>query len=121
MTLQEIFDKVAVHLLTQQERSETCGGCAYRGERGLMCAVGCLIPDELYDSSMESLCATTILVDFPEFGKYIRGNTPHPDMPYLLSRLQNIHDHDIVDMWHYALQRCAHAYKLDDSVLNKFA
>jgi hypothetical protein len=53
MTLQETFDKVCVHLLTQLQKSvflDSNGSmaCAYRGPNGLKCAVGCLIPDELY-------------------------------------------------------------------------
>jgi len=49
-TLQETFDKVARHLLTQQAKAEQPdGNCAYRGEHGRKCAVGCLISDEEYE------------------------------------------------------------------------
>jgi hypothetical protein len=43
------------HLATQKARawSEDNGTCGYRTETGLMCAVGCLIPDELYDPEIE--------------------------------------------------------------------
>lgn len=54
MTNQEIFDKVATHLLSQGKRSALGGvGCAYRGDGGLQCAIGCLIPDELYRYELE--------------------------------------------------------------------
>ncbi len=57
---QEVFDMVARHLIGQGKRSmgvvPGMGGrtCAYRGENGTKCAVGCLIPDEAYDPSIEN-------------------------------------------------------------------
>ena len=50
---QAVFDKVVKHLLTQKRRSESKRGCAYRGEDGAMCAVGCLISDKAYDPEIE--------------------------------------------------------------------
>jgi hypothetical protein len=53
-TKQEIFDTVVTHLFTQgkaaQDEDETC---FYRAPDGCKCAVGALIPDELYDETME--------------------------------------------------------------------
>jgi hypothetical protein len=45
-TNQEAFDNVVRHLSTMKERSMTPDGasCAYRGDKGLKCAVGALIP-----------------------------------------------------------------------------
>lgn len=59
MELQQIFDTVATHLLTQNRKSineinGNSGVCAYRGNNGASCAVGCLIPDAAYKSSMET-------------------------------------------------------------------
>ena len=53
MTNQQIFNKVAKHLLKQGRRARDGNGCAYRGENGTKCAVGCLIPDALYDDRLE--------------------------------------------------------------------
>lgn len=54
MTDQELFDKVATHLLTQNAKSqESDGTCAYRGENGTKCSIGCLIPDDKYDEDFE--------------------------------------------------------------------
>lgn len=55
---QEIFDKVVAHLRKQGKPSAAYIGfpyksCLYRGPEGAMCAVGCLIPDDMYDESME--------------------------------------------------------------------
>jgi hypothetical protein len=55
---QQLFDKMAAHLLQQGSRALTidCNGaqkCVYRGDGGKMCAVGCLISDEAYTQSFE--------------------------------------------------------------------
>ena len=48
MNTQEIFDKVATHLLTQNARSHSGGSCLYRAPNGNMCAIGCLISTGTY-------------------------------------------------------------------------
>ena len=57
MTAQEIFDKVVKHLLTQGRKSihEKTRTCMYRNTNGDMCAVGALLPDELYHPLFESM------------------------------------------------------------------
>ena len=59
---QEVFDQVKNHLLTQNKKSllpneirYLGNGCAYRGENGLKCAVGCLIGDDEYTSGIEGM------------------------------------------------------------------
>jgi hypothetical protein len=59
MTLQDFFNKSAAHLLRQNARAtykkpgSDVAHCAYRGEQGFSCAVGCLIDDEHYDPVLE--------------------------------------------------------------------
>ncbi len=55
MNLIEISERVRDHLTQQMDRSESerAAGCAYRGEEGRMCAVGCLIKDDFYTSDLE--------------------------------------------------------------------
>ena len=55
MEPQQIFNKVATHLLKQNKRSIDKGTdvCLYRGPNGTKCAVGVLIPDSLYLKTME--------------------------------------------------------------------
>lgn len=55
MTAQQIFDRVAVHLATQRTQSARNGICAYRGQGGAMCAVGCLIPEHHYRPEFDRL------------------------------------------------------------------
>ena len=65
MNRQEVFDKVRTHLLAQGRKSVIhCGTyeetCAYRSLDG-SCAVGCLIPDELYDPEIEGTTVEGLL------------------------------------------------------------
>lgn len=111
---QEIFDTVAKHLLTQNARSvgsyfET-GGCRYRGPNGLKCAVGCLIPDELYDPEMEGHGSTFLVMNYPELGFH--------GVSRLLSHLQSIHDHDDVKWWPEGLRSLAAEFGLSDAVVD---
>lgn len=48
LSKQEIFDRTAAHLLAQGEPASISGDCMYRTPNGLKCAVGALIPDEVY-------------------------------------------------------------------------
>jgi hypothetical protein len=50
---QRVFDRVATHLFTQGTRAFEGGACRYRTEAGLMCAVGCFVPANVYDPDME--------------------------------------------------------------------
>lgn len=57
ITKQQIFTKVKAHLLQQGKQSmrqtKPVQICAYRGDEGLKCAIGCLIPDNEYSSCIE--------------------------------------------------------------------
>lgn len=55
LTLKQGFDIVKKHLLTQNKQSveEFSGKCRYRGGEGLKCAIGCLIPDDMYKPEFE--------------------------------------------------------------------
>lgn len=94
MTAQEIFDKVFEHLVSQGRRSvrDMSHFCQYRlvldsGEV-LKCAVGCLIPDELYDPDMEGLTVTQLFRDYPQ----IMQKAGIDNFLELLKRLQSVHD-----------------------------
>jgi hypothetical protein len=62
MTNQEIVNFVAEKLRAQNGSSTSHCGCAYRGENGRRCAVGWLIPDELYKPFMENEVVTQPIV-----------------------------------------------------------
>jgi len=97
MNKQDIFNKVATHLLNQNKRSSmrTKAGaicCAYRGDDGTSCAVGCLISDKDYTADMEAHSVSPLFRDFPIIG----AKLGHKDF---LSKLQWIHDQAIIGEW----------------------
>jgi hypothetical protein len=62
-TLQEIFDQVKDHLLTQNQKAvnPNTADCMYRTSEGLKCAVGCLISDEEYNPTFEGVASIGLL------------------------------------------------------------
>lgn len=87
MTEQEVFDTVVDHLRKQNyERSVNDNDrCMYQGNDGLKCAVGCLIPDELYDPNLEAKDALQVC--------HILGSKwPPAQHADLLHALQITHD-----------------------------
>lgn len=103
MNQRQIFEKVKNHLLTQKVRSSTPNcSCAYRGENGTMCAVGCLIDDEHYSESLERKAVHDegVLKALAKSGIIVNqiGTIT------LLSSLQYIHDNLNPDQWETALQ-----------------
>lgn len=108
-TNQEIFDTVADHLLKQGKRSQSVLNgrevCMYRGDGGLMCAIGCLILDDLYDVAMEGDGVEHVL-SFP--GDPL-GFVPTFEQVALLRRLQYIHDDASPSTWAKSLRMLAAA------------
>jgi hypothetical protein len=104
---QEIFDFVVDHLRRQgEEAKNVAGACVYRNYRGQTCAVGCLIPDELYDRELET--------DSPSntsFWKVLNVNTPSSDRITLLVDLQLTHDQGR-GFWEESLISIANYYNL---------
>lgn len=87
MTAQEVFETVATHLLKQGGQARNEEGCAYRAPDGSKCAAGCLIPDDLYDPSIEGKAIWALIHHHPEkIGPAILAH------PCLVGDLQNLHD-----------------------------
>lgn len=89
MTRQETFNTVVAHLRQQGRQAVNSGGrqCQYRGEDGLKCAAGCLIPDEDYRKDFEGrgvMTNTEIATLIRRLGHDVE----------LVSSLQDIHDDD---------------------------
>lgn len=121
MTKQEIFDRVARHLLAQGKRAVAMMDdgeeqCRYRGEGGTKCAVGCLIADEAYSSAIEGKTAGTILVrDALRDSGVDMSDESTVDM---LRALQEVHDDHTVSAWPESLREVALDYDLSAEVLN---
>ena len=93
LSKQEIFDKVAEHLLTQMKRSgQLVYGefeCLYRGPNGTACAIGCLIPDEEYSPDMENC---SFLVNQKAFPDELLRKIGIVENKGICEDLQSIHD-----------------------------
>lgn len=104
MNAQQMFDHVADHLATQQVQSAFVNErgtlhCRYR-HYGLKCAVGALIPDELYEKTLEGRGIERLIqaaearahtpLDEPIYA-FLR-DTFKPNLRSLAIQLQNVHD-----------------------------
>lgn len=87
MTRQEIFDTVVRHLYSMPHRAMLKGNCAYRSDDGLKCAVGCLIPDEIYDPKMETFDILRLMVEWETLPAFFCSENIG-----LLIKLQSAHD-----------------------------
>lgn len=116
-TKQQIFDQVAVHLLTQMFQSRGQGGtCFYRGVGGLKCAAGCLIADDEYTLAMDTKG------DFIGTGwrnLVTRGLVPQHDNSEFIRALQNIHDQEPPEGWKKALELFAIDNELNTEAIDK--
>ena len=114
LTEQQVFDRVAKHLLTQNKKSGhwVCGtgfgrifDCLYRGPNGLKCAIGVLIPDEKYEPEFEGLGAINkelcAAAGISHIGKDFLGD------------LQDIHDQHRPSRWAQKLRAFAKKHKLN--------
>ena len=94
MTDQQVVDTVGAHLVKQGVRSvDARGDCVYRDAYGNECAIGCLIPDELYDPEMENIAIERFNKEISPFhgiNDYLGLHSPSRVL--LLSKLQSLHD-----------------------------
>jgi len=125
MSKQEIFDKVAKHLLTQGRKAthtqpDANSVCMYRTPDGLKCAAGCLIPDEIYHPQMEG----------KRFGGLIREEAAvaalfKPEDLGLIFQLQLMHDSTASSTFKKTIPKdliyIADQYNLNKDVLKEFS
>lgn len=108
---QEVFDVVTKHLLTQNQKSRVDTSCMYRGPGSLKCAVGALIPDDVYSYAMEGYPACVLLEQFSGVAATLFGDSPK-QYEGLLVELQLIHDNSYVgvEKWPEELYGVAKAF-----------
>ena len=126
-SLQEIFDLVARHLLIQNAKSIILGNyCRYRDFDGRSCAIGCLIPDDMYEEGMEGTGVTGLVETYPEindmfpseaFNLMDESEDDINDNSSFMSRLQIIHDEYEPQHWHNQLAEVALDFGLSQEVL----
>jgi hypothetical protein len=127
LTNQDAFDGAMLHLINQGHSCVSASGQArYRGPRGKS-AIGALIPDELYVTSMEGRKVHHLLAargsEYDALRERLGSVTPS-----LLDDLQDLHDRSGACMptlyRHLALagaQRIAQSFKLSMSLVHRCA
>lgn len=122
MNHQEIFNKVATHLLTQNKVSimdvdvstdTTLTICAYRGKENTRCAFGILIDDLDYNRSMEGKPIYRLV------NEYV-GLDVYKSYIDLIVDLQKVHDDYNTSMWYDKLLDVAKRHDLHTKVMRKF-
>jgi hypothetical protein len=120
LTPQAAFNRVAKHLLRQNEKSIAGDECLYRGPRGLRCAVGALIPRRIKVPE----CGVWTLLQGGILGKksdavvaHFGGDEAVEELLPLLEALQVVHDALAVEEWREALAGVADDFNLSPAVL----
>lgn len=123
-TMQEMYDVVARHLLTQGKQAggridNVFGtlsgyGSLYRAPDGTRCAIGCLIPAYAYTPKIEGMTVSQLLARVPSMRRYI----PYED---LARGLQDTHDRYQPESWPRKLRQVARAHNLNDAVVDELA
>lgn len=117
---QEIFDFVVDSLRMQGAQSiDEDGTCSYRGLDHKKCAVGWVVPDDLYDESMEGASVHELLIncDYEDSLYYISDFIrPHElllcDLQAFHDDRQNWNDSGVSDAGHLMLRRIAAEHNL---------
>lgn len=103
-SIQALAEQMAQHLAKQQQRSVSNGSCAYRALDGCMCAIGVLIPDEVYQADRarvdvndypEGLTANGLLIDRGLIAYHLLSLAPDVEpmrFDVWLSACQRYHD-----------------------------
>lgn len=105
---QKIFNKVVNHLRTQGVQAlAPTGSCYYKVPHSkLKCAVGCLIPSNKYNRSIEGSAVNQrpvySMLGLKSVSKKIA----------FLREIQNIHDENTPDKWEELFAKFAKKYKL---------
>ncbi len=112
VTAQEVFDQVAVHLLTQNQKAMSASGsyCVYHANNNLMCAAGCLISDDEYTGAFED----------NGWLHLVQHNKVPKNHSELIDDMQTLHDENNPEDWKRELIVLADIRKLNDDVINSF-
>ncbi|CAB3758464.1 hypothetical protein [Paraburkholderia humisilvae] len=116
---QDVFDIVAWNLLRQNARATAFDRvkCLYRAPDGKRCAIGWLIPDDVYSKALEffgvrDIAARLIETDYgAKFARFLYIHMP------LLRDLQEMHDANLPVEWPVALRTIARRHRLNTTVI----
>lgn len=109
--LQQIYDFVCRHLLTQNRRAfGSDGKCKYLTDDGLKCAAGCLFIG--HDPSMENVTFYRFDSSMLQTAFGVHAASLTDDEDDLISSLQRVHDALTEFGWPKALVKLAERYEL---------
>ena len=112
MSINEIFYKVEKHLLKQNEQAKVRNRCKYRTSSGLSCAVGCLIPDEMYRNKIENRPVGDLPLNILEPIVGVQY-TKRERKLNLLDDLQEMHDTILPEKWPTVLADIKNAFNIN--------
>lgn len=120
LSAQDVFDIVATAMLRQNARATADGvKCMYRAPDGKRCAIGWLMPDEVYTRSLEFFgvrdIAARLSTEAGDAGCFARFLYIH--MP-LLRDLQGLHDANLPAEWPQTLREIARVFRLHTDVVD---
>lgn len=106
ISVQESFDKIVKHL--RQQKCHSLGAskekyCKLRGKDNTKCAIGCLIPDDLYTSKMEIVSLYTLRDMLKDY---------LPENVHFLLKMRELHDNYKVEEWEENIIEMAKNYCL---------
>lgn len=112
-TLQEVYDQIALHLLTQGKQCINNGLCRFRNlSEESACSLGHLIPLSEYTEDLELSVFGDILLDF--------GIVLSDDLVRLLEMLRVLHDDYQPSEWPILLHDIAEKMNLSSEVVSCF-
>lgn len=116
-SIQEVFDKAAIGLLGQMEKSQVMVDSGprnlYHGPNGLKCAIGHCIDDAYYSPKIEGKSAAT-----PKIASLVLDDVSLHERGFLKD-LQQVHDSCPVENWRPALISLAEKYGLKDDAVRQ--
>lgn len=110
MNRQEVFGRSITAIVAQGHpaiaKKPGGDGCVYRAPNGDKCAIGHLIPDDVYQPAMDSnpkgTNITAVLRDFPAVSNALGVNSD--DDGYFLHSLQSLHDNSASELSDWGTQ-----------------
>lgn len=120
LTKQQIFDKVAVHMLTQGRPALNDGTCVYLAPNGDTCAVGCLILPEHRSTAYENFSLNSLPngEKFSALQDALRmSGVDLVEHNQLLRALQLVHDGEPAESWATVLYSLAGKFDLSRMAL----
>lgn len=98
LTRQDIYNRVKKHLLEQNAVAmHDSGNCAYLGDGGKKCAIGCMIPADKYEPRFEGLPFTGD--EIRPVLEEVMGRPMDDDDNTLFTALMYCHDNIKVSVW----------------------